>query len=62
MPLVEISLLAGRPPGQVRDLIHRVHAAVEGALDVPPANIRVIIREVPLEHWAVGDVTKAEQR
>jgi 4-oxalocrotonate tautomerase len=62
MPVVEISLLAGRPPEKIRDLIHRVHAAVQGALDVPPANIRVIIREVLPEHWAVGDVTKAEQR
>ena len=62
MPLVEISLLAGRPPEKIRDLIHQVHAAVEAALDVPSGNIRVIIREVPLEHWAVGDVTKAERR
>ena len=62
MPLVEISMLTGRSPEMVRDLITRVHEAVQGALDVAPDHIRVIIREIPLEHWAVGGVTKAERR
>jgi 4-oxalocrotonate tautomerase len=62
VPLVEINLLAGRPPEKIRELIHQVHAAVQTSLDAPPENIRVIVREVPPEHWAVGDVTKAEQQ
>ncbi|HVQ94718.1 MAG TPA: tautomerase family protein [Mycobacteriales bacterium] len=62
MPLVEINLIAGRPPETIRELIHQVHAAVQAVLDPPAENIRVIVREVPPEHWAVGDVTKAEQR
>jgi 4-oxalocrotonate tautomerase len=61
MPLVEISLLSGRSPEMVRELIRRVHDAVQGALEVPAGNVRVIVREVPPEHWAVGGVTKAEQ-
>jgi 4-oxalocrotonate tautomerase len=62
MPLVEISVVAGRSPEMLRELIHRVHTAVQTSLDAPPESIRVIVREVPPEHWAVGDVTKAEQR
>ncbi|MDA3626132.1 2-hydroxymuconate tautomerase [Saccharopolyspora oryzae] len=62
MPLVEISLLAGRSPEQIRELIHQVHNAVQTSLDAPPESIRVLIREMPPEHWAVGDVTKAEQK
>lgn len=62
MPLVEITLVAGRPPQRIRELVHQVHEAVRTSLDAPPANIRVIVREVPPEHWAVGDVTKAEQQ
>ena len=61
MPLVEISIVAGRPPSVVRDLIHRVHAAVRDSLDAPDGAIRVLVREIPPEHWAAGDITKAEQ-
>jgi 4-oxalocrotonate tautomerase len=62
VPLVEINLLAGRTPEKIRELIHQVHTAVQTSLDAPPGSIRVIVREVPAEHWAVGDVTKAEQQ
>jgi 4-oxalocrotonate tautomerase len=62
MPLVEISIVAGRPPEKVRDLIQQVHTAVQSSLDVPAESIRVLIREVPPEHWVVGNVTKAEQQ
>ena len=62
MPLVDISIVAGREPDKIRALIRQVHTAVQESLDVPPETIRVIVREVPPEHWAVGGVTKAEQR
>jgi 4-oxalocrotonate tautomerase len=62
MPLVEISVVAGREPEKIRELIHQVHTAVQTSLNAPPASIRVLVREVPPEHWAVGDITKAEQR
>ncbi|MGW3650515.1 tautomerase family protein [Streptomyces sp. NPDC000878] len=61
MPLVEISIVAGRPPEKIRDLIHQVHAAVRDSLDAPDGAIRVLVREIPPEHWAAGDITKAEQ-
>lgn len=61
MPLVEVSVVEGRPPELVRALIHRLHAAVREALDVPDASIRVIIKEVPAAHWAAGDVTIEER-
>ncbi|MGA5508172.1 tautomerase family protein [Streptomyces umbrinus] len=61
MPLVEISVVAGRPPEKIRDLIHQVHAAVRDSLDAPDAAVRVLVREIPPEHWAAGDITKAEQ-
>jgi 4-oxalocrotonate tautomerase len=61
MPLVEISIVAGRPLEKIRDLIQQVHAAVRDSLDAPEGAIRVLVREIPPEHWAVGGVTKAEQ-
>jgi 4-oxalocrotonate tautomerase len=62
MPLVEITLVEGRTPAQLRTLIHEVHDAVVRSVDAPPANVRVVLREVPATHWAAGDKTIAERR
>jgi 4-oxalocrotonate tautomerase len=62
VPLVEITLAAGRSPTQLRALIHEVHEAVVHALGSDPASVRVLVRELPAEHWAAGDVTLAERR
>ena len=61
MPLVEVTLAAGRSPQQIRDLLAAVHAAVETSLGAPAQSIRVILREVPAEHWSSGGVTLAEK-
>jgi 4-oxalocrotonate tautomerase len=60
MPLVEVSLIEGRTPEQIRSLIHELHGAVVRALAAPPGNVRIIVREVPATHWAASDVTIAE--
>jgi 4-oxalocrotonate tautomerase len=61
MPLVQISLAAGRPPDQIRELISEVHGAVVRATGTDPARVRVLVQELPLTHWAAGDVTLAER-
>jgi 4-oxalocrotonate tautomerase len=60
--LVDVTLVEGRTPEQLRELISRLTDAVEAAIDAPRASIRVVIREVPATHWAAGDVTIAERR
>ena len=60
MPLVEVSLVEGRTPEQIRSLIHELHEAVIRALAAPPANVRILVRELPATHWAAGDITIAE--
>ena len=60
MPLIEVTLGAGRTDQQVRDLIHEVHAAVSRTTGARSEHIRVIVREVPRAHWATGDVTLSE--
>lgn len=62
MPMVEVTLAQGRTPEQLRDLIRQLTAGVVGSLDVPLESVRVVVREVPLTHWAAGDVTLAERR
>jgi 4-oxalocrotonate tautomerase len=61
MPLVQISLAAGRPPDQIRRLIAEVHDAVVRATGTDPARVRVLVQEIPPTHWAAGGVTRAER-
>lgn len=62
MPLVEITLVEGRTPEQIRRLLHDVHEAVRSALGAADESIRVVVREVPPTHWSAGDRTIAERR
>ncbi len=61
MPLIEVTLVEGRPYERLRSLISELTAAAEHSLDAPRSSIRVVIREVPTTHWAAGDVTIAER-
>ncbi|HET9621068.1 MAG TPA: 2-hydroxymuconate tautomerase [Kofleriaceae bacterium] len=58
MPVIEISLIEGRSKEQKRALMASVTDAVERSIGAPRETIRVILREVPAEHWAVGGVPK----
>jgi 4-oxalocrotonate tautomerase len=58
MPFVEITLIAGRTDEQKRKLFESVTTAVETSLGAPRESIRVVLREVPAAHWAVGGVPK----
>ncbi len=61
VPLVEITLVEGRSPEQLRGLMAAVTQAVHESVGAPVASIRVVLREVPTTHWAAGDVTIAER-
>ena len=61
MPLVEVTLVQGRTPQQLRALLHELHGAVVRSVGAPAENVRIVIREVPATHWAAGDVTIAER-
>ncbi|WP_270257039.1 2-hydroxymuconate tautomerase [Kocuria marina] len=61
MPLVDISIARGRTPEQLRDLIAKVHDAVEQSVGAAPENITVIVREVETQNWARANQTVAER-
>jgi 4-oxalocrotonate tautomerase len=61
MPLIEVTLVQGRTPEQLRTLISALTLAAAEAIAAPVANVRVVVREVPATHWAAGDVTIAER-
>ena len=60
MPIFEVTLLEGRNLEQKRALTESVTAATVSALGVKPEQVRIIIREVPAQHFAVGGVLKAD--
>ena len=61
MPLIEVTMVEGRTPQQVRALITALTQAAVDTVDAPVESIRVVVREVPTTHWAAGDVTIAER-
>jgi 4-oxalocrotonate tautomerase len=62
MPIVEVTLVEGRAPEELRAMISAVTKAVSETISAPVAAIRVIVREVPTTHFAAGDVTIAERQ
>ncbi len=58
MPLCEITLIEGRSPDAKRELMKEVTEAVHRSIGAPMEAIRVVLREVPAAHWAVGGVPK----
>lgn len=61
MPLVQITVAAGRTEEQLRALLSEVHDAVVHSLSAPPQSVRVLVTELPPEHWSSGGVTLAEK-
>jgi 4-oxalocrotonate tautomerase len=61
MPFIDVTIAEGRSPEQLRRLIHELTQAAHRALDIPLANVRVVLRETPKTHFAAADVTIAER-
>ncbi|GAA4408894.1 hypothetical protein GCM10023168_26880 [Fodinibacter luteus] len=62
MPYIEVTMVEGRTPAQVRDLISALTQAAVDTVGAPVESVRVVVREVPTTHFAAGDVTIAERR
>ncbi len=58
MPIIEITLIEGRTQDQKQALAKKVTDAVEESLGAPRDTVRIILREVPKHHFAVGGVFK----
>lgn len=62
MPIIDVTLVEGRRPEQLRALVSKLTDAAAEAVGAPQESVRVILREVPATHFAAGDVTIAERR
>ena len=60
MPIAQIVMMEGRDVEKKRRLIAAGTDAIEKSLDAPRATIRVILVEVPKEHFGIGGVSAAE--
>ena len=58
MPIVEMTLIQGRTHDQKAAAVKAVTNALVETLGAPIESVRIIIREVPAEHFAVGGVLK----
>ena len=58
MPLLQVSMIEGRPAPLKERLIAELTRTTQQVLDVPAASIRVILNEVPAANWGVAGVSK----
>lgn len=58
MPIVEITIIEGRDQVAKRRLVEKVTDAIVELIAVPRELVRIILREIPGEHYAVGGVLK----
>ena len=56
MPLIQISIMEGRPAEKVKELIQNVTETVIETMDAPKQNIRVIVTEIPKTHRGIAGV------
>lgn len=62
MPVVLIQMLQGRDPQTKKLLLKNMTAAVTSTLGVAPESVRVIINELPAEHYGVAGLPIMEFR
>jgi len=61
MPLIQMHILEGRSPEVKKQLIQELTDTVVRTLGANPAAVRVLLYELPAEHWGVGGKSRAEQ-
>ncbi len=54
MPIAQINIIEGRSDEQKEKLIAKVTQAIHEAIDAPESNVRVIINEMPKQHFGIG--------
>jgi len=56
MPIVQISMIAGRTPEKKEQLIKKVTDAIVEALQIPADKVRIVLNEVPKENIGYGGI------
>ncbi len=61
MPIINITLVEGRDDEMIENAIKEIARTASKSLNAPMESIRVIVQEVPANHFATGDTLKSEQ-
>ena len=61
MPVIRIEMLEGRSAEQKRALVRELTDGCVRALGASPESVKVLIFDVPREHWATGGVLLSEK-
>ncbi|MEV6237374.1 tautomerase family protein [Lentzea sp. NPDC051838] len=61
MPIVRIEVAQGRDAETLRKGLLAVHEAVRDSFGVRDEQVRVLLTEVPPQHWSAGGTTLAER-
>ena len=62
VPVVQVTLTEGRTPETIRSMISGVTQALVDSGVAPTEAVRVMVTEIPMDHFAAGDVTITERR
>lgn len=62
MPLIQVTIIEGRPPEKIKELISNITDTVSETLDAPKQNVRVLVTEMPNTHWGIAGVQASELR
>jgi 4-oxalocrotonate tautomerase len=54
MPIATINIIQGRSEEKIEALIQNMSKAIAESLDAPLESVRVIVNEVPKEHFGIG--------
>ena len=60
MPICQIHLLEGRTVEQKRLLLAKITEAMHEAIGAKPESVRVILTEMPKEHFGIGGKSAGE--
>jgi 4-oxalocrotonate tautomerase len=61
-PLIKIFLMEGRSLEMLHKLLKEISALVAEILQIPIAQTRVLLTEIPVTHWGIGGVPVSESR
>jgi 4-oxalocrotonate tautomerase len=62
VPIVQVTLTQGRTPETIRSMISAITEALVDTGVAPKEAIRVLVNEIPTDHFAAGDVTITERK
>jgi len=62
MPVVIVNMLSGRDAATKKAMLKKVTAALTSTLAVAPESVRIIIQEMPSEHYGIAGLPVEEYR